>query len=99
MAASHASGDSHSGNGSHAVKRKVDAVVESVKDLGSATKKSTKKKMSRARDTADKYIEKNGTGAISVEHWIAERIRRDPTQALLIAASIGFFAGFMLRRR
>lgn len=50
-----------------------------------------------ARSTAQTYIDNTGEGFISAKKTLAQKVKAEPLNALLVAGAVGFLAGLCAR--
>lgn len=90
----------HSGNGRHpGIRRKLDDVVESVKELGAEAKYTAQQQIDAARESAGEYVADGRRQVADLEETFEDRVKASPMKSLLIAAGVGMVCGFFLCRR
>jgi ElaB/YqjD/DUF883 family membrane-anchored ribosome-binding protein len=96
---SHTRSSNHSHSRHPGMKKQLENVFDSVRDLGSETKHAAQEQVSHARSTVDGYVRQGKKRARAMEKSFEDRIREEPVKALLVASGIGFLCGLFLRRR
>jgi len=74
-------------------------VRRGVQEIGSKARQVAEEQLENIRETAAEYVEQGRTKALELEGSLESKIRDEPMKSLLIAAGVGFVAGFLLLRR
>lgn len=82
-----------------AIKQKAAAVKDAVAGLAGETKRYASHRVADAKDTAAQWADTAKTKAVDYRDDMVDYVQRNPFQAVVIAAGIGFVAGLILKRR
>lgn len=74
-------------------------VRRGVQEIGSKARQVAEEQIETLRETAAEYVEQGRNKALEWEDSLESQIRHEPMKSMLIAAGIGFVAGFLLLRR
>lgn len=74
-------------------------VRRGVQEIGNKARQVAEEQIENLRETASEYVEQGRNKALEWEDSLESQIRDEPMKSMLIAAGIGFVAGFLLLRR
>jgi len=77
----------------------AEGVMDTMREFGSRAGKVAREGMDHLRSSAGQYLEQGRDRAMGMEKSIEDQIRLRPVQSLLLAAGVGFVAGFFFLRR
>jgi ElaB/YqjD/DUF883 family membrane-anchored ribosome-binding protein len=74
-------------------------VMDKMRDAGCAAQEMAAHGYETIRDTASEYLDQGRAKARAMSDDLHERIREQPTKALVVALGLGFLVGALWRRR
>lgn len=77
----------------------AEGMMNTMREFGTRASHAARDGMDHLRSSAGQYLEQGRDRAMGMEKSIEDQIRLRPMQSLLLAAGVGFVAGFFFLRR
>jgi ElaB/YqjD/DUF883 family membrane-anchored ribosome-binding protein len=79
--------------------QKAGAALHTAQQFGSDVRSAMHDQLEGIQETASQYIEQGNSVACDMRHSLEDRIRKQPLNAMLVVAGVGFALGFLFTRR
>lgn len=89
----------YQGYAASAAQNMQDKVSGAVEGTAEQIRRTAQEGLNQVRERAGEYLQEGRDRAMDMERSVESQIRRQPVQAILIAAGVGFLLGMLFIRR